>query len=102
MIAQGDRDNRGAGGPKGGSWRPRAVALSPRAARELAKLPAQVQKQVGRALERFATTGYGDLTKLTDWKPPAYRLRVGDWRVLFAMTPERIEVERIVNRREAY
>jgi mRNA-degrading endonuclease RelE of RelBE toxin-antitoxin system len=34
--------------------------------------------------------------------PPAYRLRVGDFRVLFALAPDRVEVERVVNRRDAY
>jgi hypothetical protein len=35
------------------------------------------------ALERYAETEQGDVRKLTDVEPPEWRLRVGDWRVLF-------------------
>jgi mRNA-degrading endonuclease RelE of RelBE toxin-antitoxin system len=31
-----------------------------------------------------------------------YRLRVGEWRVMFALADGRIEVTRVMHRREAY
>lgn len=88
--------------PGGAPWTPRAVVLSPRARRDFARLPAEPRERIGHALARFAAEGYGDVRKLTDVRPPVHRLRVGDFRVLFVLTPDRLEVERIANRREAY
>ncbi len=98
MIAPNDPP----GGGAGDRWRPKAVALSPRALKELGRLGADDRRRLGEALARFAATGQGDVKKLTDVRPPVYRLRAGDYRALFALTPERVEVERIVNRRDAY
>lgn len=80
----------------------RPLVFAPRALKELSKLPNNVQRQIGAALERFAATGFGDLVKLTDVKPPTYRLRVRDWRVMLALSITAVTVERIVNRRDAY
>ena len=35
------------------------------------------------ALKRFLRTGQGDVHKLNDVKPPTYRMRIGDIRVIF-------------------
>lgn len=43
----------------------------------------------------------GDVKRLTNMAP-AYRLRVGDYRVLFEVERERIIVYRVRHRREAY
>ena len=43
----------------------------------------------------------GDIKKLTNFTPE-YRLRVGDWRVLFEMDAKKITIYRILHRREAY
>ena len=43
----------------------------------------------------------GDVKRLRNFTP-AYRLRVGDYRVLFAVEGGRILVHRVVHRREAY
>jgi mRNA-degrading endonuclease RelE of RelBE toxin-antitoxin system len=40
--------------------------------------------------------------KLQDIDPPEYRLRVGDYRVRFALEKETMLVLRVRNRREAY
>ncbi|MEJ7812313.1 MAG: hypothetical protein WKG32_18020 [Gemmatimonadaceae bacterium] len=42
------------------------------------------------------------MRKLTDVSPPEYRLRIGDWRVRFALAGAAMTVLRVVNRREAY
>lgn len=86
----------------GDRWRPRAVVLSPRALKELGRLGSDDRRRVAEALTQFAATGRGDVKKLTDVRPPVHRLRAGDYRALFVLTPDRLEVERIVNRREAY
>ncbi|HEX2162935.1 MAG TPA: type II toxin-antitoxin system RelE/ParE family toxin, partial [Thermoanaerobaculia bacterium] len=48
-------------------------------------LDPQVRRRIEAALVRFATTGHGDIARLTGVEPPQYRLRVGDWRVVFAV-----------------
>lgn len=85
-----------------GAEHARTLAYAPRAQKDLAKLPADVQRQVVAALVRFATTGYGDVRKLTDSKPPEYRLRIGDWRARLTLTATSVQVEHILNRRDAY
>lgn len=45
----------------------------------------------------------GDVIPMRGGPRRRYRLRVGDWRVIFAMPePGAIAVERIAHRREAY
>jgi len=94
--------NDPAAGAGGGRWQPRVLVLAPRAVKDLARLDATDRQRMADALAHFAATGQGDVKRLTDVRPPAYRLRAGDCRALFALTPERVEVERIVNRRDAY
>jgi mRNA interferase RelE/StbE len=43
----------------------------------------------------------GDVKRLVNFTP-GYRLRVGDWRVLFQPEGTRVVVYRIVHRAEAY
>lgn len=80
------------------------IELRPRAVKDLARLDGGARKRVTAALERFAATGYGDVTKLTDVRPPEYRLRVGAWRVRFARDDARqvLTVLRIRPRGDAY
>lgn len=43
----------------------------------------------------------GDVKKLTNFTPE-YRLRVGDYRVLFEVEAEKIVVYRVLHRKDAY
>jgi mRNA interferase RelE/StbE len=42
-----------------------------------------------------------NVKKLTNFEP-AYRLRVGDYRILFDVTEDTIEIGRILHRKESY
>lgn len=54
-------------------------------------------------LARFLETEAGDVKQLHGFEPPQYRLRIGDWRVIFRKSGEdTIDVVRVRNRREAY
>jgi mRNA-degrading endonuclease RelE of RelBE toxin-antitoxin system len=54
-------------------------------------------------LARFLETQAGDVKQLRGFDPPLYRLRIGDWRVIFRKSgDEAIDVVRVRNRREAY
>jgi mRNA interferase RelE/StbE len=51
---------------------------------------------------RFARTGSGDVTKLHGDMAGQFRLRVGDYRVLFTLKNNSIRIFRVRHRSEAY
>lgn len=56
-----------------------------------------------KALARFLKTEAGDVKQLRGFDPPLFRLRTGDWRVIYRRgVGEAIEIVRVRNRREAY
>ena len=56
-----------------------------------------------KALDRFLATTAGSEKRLEGFVRPQYRLRVGDWRVVFRKSGgDTIEIVRVRNRREAY
>ena len=78
------------------------VDLKPRAIKDLKHLQKQDALRIADALERLRSDLTGDVKKLTSFTPE-YRLRVGQFRVLFEIENEtRIIVYRVVHRREAY
>jgi len=78
------------------------VDLKPRAIKDLKHLQKQDASRIADALERLHADLTGDVKKLTNFTPQ-YRLRVGQFRVLFEIENEtRIIVYRVVHRREAY
>ncbi len=80
------------------------VEWKPRALKQAATLDRKQRERVFAAVERLATTGQGDVSKLTDVHPPEYRLRVGDWRVRYHLDPAAwtLIVLRVLPRGEAY
>ena len=78
------------------------VELKPRAIKDLKHLQKQDASRITDALERLQSDLTGDVKKLTNFTPE-YRLRVGQFRVLFEIENEtRIIVYRVVHRRKAY
>jgi len=78
------------------------VGLKPRASKDLRRIQKQDASRIADALERLADNLLGDVKRLTNFTPE-YRLRVGQYRVLFEVENENeIVVYRIVHRREAY
>jgi mRNA interferase RelE/StbE len=69
--------------------------------RELAKMSPDVRRRIRAKIERLSNGLAGDVKRLTNFSPE-YRLRVGDWRVLFNLNGDIISVERIAHRSEAY
>ncbi len=56
-----------------------------------------------KALDRFLKTGAGKAKQLEGFDPPLFRLRVGDWRLIYRRRGDAvIEIVRVRNRREAY
>jgi len=78
------------------------IELKPRATKDLRKIPKEHAGRIADALEDVADGMKGDVKRLTNFTPE-YRLRVGDYRVLFEIEDKsRIVVYRVRHRREAY
>ncbi|HDP34082.1 MAG TPA: type II toxin-antitoxin system RelE/ParE family toxin [Candidatus Hydrogenedentes bacterium] len=77
------------------------VKIKPRAVRELKCLPENVQRRVIAALEKLENGLSGDVKRLTNYTPE-YRVRVGEYRVLFEVEKDSVVVYRISLRRDAY
>ena len=78
------------------------IELKPRATKDLRKISKEQASRIADALEDVADGMKGDVKRLTNFTPE-YRLRVGDYRVLFEIEDNsRIVVYRVRHRREAY
>jgi len=77
------------------------LELMRKAMRDLADLDRTTSARILTKLEALQNDLAGDVKRLTNFTPE-YRLRVGDYRVLFAVAGDTIEVHRVIHRREAY
>jgi mRNA-degrading endonuclease RelE of RelBE toxin-antitoxin system len=75
--------------------------LSDKARGQLRALSKAVRKSIGKRIELMREGLTGDVLKLKD-KGDRYRLRVGNYRVLFTLESSTIKVYRVVDRKEAY
>jgi mRNA interferase RelE/StbE len=80
-----------------------SVEFLPSAARAVAKLDRAVQRRVARRIDRLATDPYADAAKLRG-ADDVWRVRVGDYRVLYAIEDERLVVLviKVAHRRDVY
>ena len=77
------------------------VRFKPRAIKDIESLPSRIQGQILTRIEEMRDGLKGDVKRLTNFTPE-YRLRVGDYRILFEMEGEAIIIYRIRHRREVY
>lgn len=77
------------------------IRFKPKAVRDIQGLPSRIQARVLARIEEMSDDLKGDVKQLTNFTPE-YRLRVGDFRVLFEIERESIIIYRIRHRREAY
>ncbi len=77
------------------------VELMPKAIKDLKALPKLEAKKIVEKIRSLEKGLNGDIKKLTNFTPE-YRLRVGNYRVLFEIEEHRILVYRIKHRKEAY
>jgi len=77
------------------------IEFRPKALRDLKRLSPEVSRRIGSKLQLLREEMNGDVKRLTNFSP-GWRLRVGDWRVLFQAEGTRLMVHRIVHRSEAY
>ena len=77
------------------------LRFKPRSLKDLRRFPANQQRRVIEKIERMSENLAGDVRQLTNFTPE-YRLRVGDYRVLFEVEGSEIVVYRVRHRRDAY
>jgi mRNA interferase RelE/StbE len=77
------------------------LVYRPKAIRDLESLDSVIRKRVLLKLKDMQSDLAGDVKRLTDFDPD-FRLRVGDYRVLFAVDGDTITVYRVSHRRDVY
>lgn len=79
------------------------VVLTPTAARDFSALPLTMKRRVQTVFVRLAswpaTSGAKPLRRAL---AGTFRIRTGDWRVVFRVDAEEILIERIAHRRDVY
>ncbi len=79
-----------------------AIDLKPRAVKDLKRLEVKHAERVVAGLRRLQDDLAGDVRRLTAGSSE-YRLRVGDYRVLFEVEDgDHVVVYRVAHRREVY
>ena len=77
------------------------IEIRKRAEKDLSKIPKSDAQNIADAIFALEDGLVGDIKKLTNFSPE-YRLRIGDWRVLFEASKNKITIFRILHRREVY
>lgn len=62
----------------------RRVEWAKRAVKEVVRLDKPTRNRIVAAVEALATTHQGDVRRLEGRDDESFRLRVGDWRVIFS------------------
>ena len=71
----------------------KAVTYTRRASRTLKRLPANVMRRIVKKVEQYADSPEELASNVSQLRGvPAKRLRVGDWRVIFAETEAEVNV----------
>jgi len=77
------------------------LEYGPTALADLDQLPPRPRSQILRKLERLQDGLHGDIKRLRQ-ADVAYRLRMGDYRVLFDVEGDVIMIRRVGHRKELY
>ena len=77
------------------------IRFKPRARKDLKALDKREAGRIVEKIEAMREDLAGDVKKLTNFTPE-YRLRVGDYRVLFALEDNEIIVYRVRHRKDVY
>jgi len=79
------------------------IQYDPKALKQLQKLDKSIASKILDGIEEFASNPI--LTKIKKLKTPfdgAYRLRIGDYRVVFYQENELILISKIAHRKQVY
>ena len=75
--------------------------LKPKAIKDMKSIPLKEREQIMARIDRMEEELQGDVKKLTN-HTPEYRMRSGNYRVLFEVEGERIVIYRVLHRKESY
>lgn len=77
------------------------VELRPNADKDLDGMSPEIARRILAKIMGLRQNLAGDVKRLTHYVPE-YRLRVGDWRVLFEVVGSQVTVHRVLHRSRAY
>jgi mRNA interferase RelE/StbE len=78
----------------------KAISFTTASTRQWLKLSPDIRKRIDAKLTTYAASGSGDVKRLKGIA--GYRLRIGDWRVIFIEDARSITVVAVGNRKEIY
>ena len=71
------------------------------ALKQLERLFPEIARRVVSKVQRLEQDLAGDVKRLTNYTPE-YRLRVGDWRILFDVDGDSVTIQHVSHRSQAY
>ena len=77
------------------------IEFKPRALKDCRKIPKSRLIHIFEQIEMMSVDLKGNVKHLTNFTPE-YRLRIGDYRILFEIEEERLIIYRTRHRKEAY
>jgi mRNA interferase RelE/StbE len=77
------------------------IEIRDKAQRDFDSIPPKDAARISKRIAALANDLQGDVKHLTNFAPE-YRLRVGDWRVLFEVNGATVIIHRVMHRREVY
>ena len=77
------------------------VKLKPKAIKDLQGISKPEAGKIAERMKNIEQGLVGDIKRLTNFTPE-YRLRIGDYRILFEIEGQEIIIHRIKHRKEAY
>ena len=77
------------------------IEFKPKSIKDLRKIDKNDQKVIIEKIEKMSHNLSGDIKKLTNYTPE-YRLRVGNYRILFEVEDSKIIIYTIRHRKESY
>ena len=77
------------------------IEFKPRALKDCKNIDKKILNAIFPKIEMLSDDLQGNVKKLTDFTPE-YRLRVGDYRVLFETERDKIIIYRVRHRKEVY
>jgi len=77
------------------------IEFKPRALKDCRRIPKHQLMHIFEQIEMMSGGLKGDVKHLTNFTPE-YRLRVGDYRILFEIEEDKLIIYRIRHRKEAY
>jgi mRNA interferase RelE/StbE len=79
----------------------RRIEWRSRALKEAERLDPALRERIADAVERLSEDK-ASVQRLQGYKPPLFRIRVGDWRILFTIDADVATIERVLPRDKAY